>query len=92
LPESYSEGWQNDFTEEEYERNLYMLGNLTLLEPAKNNKGAGDKDYEEKKKVYASSKYALTKIITDPQWTPQNIKSRQGHLAKLATGIWKIQY
>jgi uncharacterized protein with ParB-like and HNH nuclease domain len=92
LPESYPEIWHNDFTEEEFERNVFMIGNMTLLEPIKNSKEAADKDFEEKKKVYATSKYALTKKITDPQWTSQNIKSRQAHLGKLATGIWKIQF
>ncbi len=92
LPESYSEKWQLEFTEEEYERNIFMVGNLTLLEASKNNKEAADKDFEEKKKVYQTSKFALTKKISDPQWKSQNIKSRQEHLAKLATAIWKIQY
>ncbi len=92
LPESYPEAWQADFTEEEFERNIFMLGNLTLLEAAKNNRDAADKAFEEKKLVYATSKFAITKAITDPHWTSQNIKSRQAHLARLATTIWKIQY
>jgi uncharacterized protein with ParB-like and HNH nuclease domain len=92
LPESYPDIWHDDFTEDEYMRNVYMIGNLTLLEPAKNNKEASNLKFEEKKKVYETSKYALTKNINDPQWTTQNIKGRQAHLAKLATGIWKIQF
>jgi len=92
LPESYPENWHPEFSEEEFERNVFMLGNLTLLEAGKNNKEASDKMFEEKKAVYATSKFALSKKLTDPQWTSQNIKSRQAHLAKLATGIWKIQY
>jgi hypothetical protein len=92
LPESYSAVWQSDFSEEEFQRNLYMLGNLTLLESAKNSKDAGDKEFEEKKKVYTTSKFAITKAITDPQWTPQNIKSRQAKLARLASSIWRINY
>lgn len=92
LPESYPEVWHAEFTEEEFERNVFMIGNMTLLEPVKNTKDAADNDFEEKKKVYATSKYALTRKITDPQWTSQNIKSRQAHLGKLATGTWKIQF
>lgn len=92
LPESFPDTWHNDFTEEEYERNVFMLGNLTLLEPNKNSKEAADKVFEDKKAVYATSKYSMTKRIVDPQWTSQNIKSRQAHLGKLAKGIWKIQY
>lgn len=92
LPESYPDAWHSSFTEEEYERNVYMLGNLSLLEANKNNKEAADLAFDEKKKVYATSKYALTTNIEDPEWTAQNVKKRQAHLAKVATGIWKIQY
>lgn len=92
LPESYPETWHSEFTEEEYERNAFMLGNLTLLKAGKNNKEAADKVFEDKKNVYSTSKFSITKKITDPQWTSQNIKSRQSHFAKLATGIWKIQF
>ena len=92
LPESYPEVWHNMFTEEEFERNVYMIGNMTLLEPNKNNKEAANNHFEEKKQVYSTSKYTLTRKITDPQWTSQNVKSRQAHLGKLATGIWKIQF
>lgn len=92
LPESYPELWHNDFTEEEFERNVFMIGNMTLLEPVKNSKEAGDKNFDQKKKVYATSKYAITRKILDPQWTAQNIKGRQAHLGKLATGTWKVQF
>jgi uncharacterized protein with ParB-like and HNH nuclease domain len=92
LPDSYPEAWSTEFSEEEYEHNVFMIGNLTLLEPSKNNKEAADKIFEIKKLVYSTSKYALTNKIDDPQWSPQNIKHRQAHLAKLASSIWKIQF
>lgn len=87
LPENFLQAWQ-----EEFERNVYMIGNLTLLEAAKNNTDAADKSFQEKRTVYATSKFVLTKHIADPQWTSQNIKSRQAHLARLAISIWKIQF
>lgn len=92
LPESYPESWQDEFTEEEFERNVYLIGNLTLLEPSKNKKDAADFDFETKKQVYASSKYAITNRISDPQWTSQNVKIRQAGLAKISCAIWKIQF
>ncbi|MDI9365073.1 MAG: DUF262 domain-containing HNH endonuclease family protein [Flavobacterium sp.] len=92
LPESFPDAWHDDFTEDEYERNVFMIGNLTLLEAVKNNKDAADKTFIEKKDIYLTSKFVLTKNIIDPQWTSENIKKRQAHLAKLATSIWKIQY
>jgi len=90
LPESYPEIWRESFTEDEYQRNLYLLGNLTLLEPAKNNKEAANEDFEHKKEVYNTSKYAITNKINYGSWTPNTLKQRQGQMAKLATAVWKI--
>lgn len=90
LPESFPEVWQEAFNEDEYGRNLFMLGNLTLLEPSKNNKQAADHPFEQKKEIYLTSKYALTKLITQNTWTPNTVKHRQAHLAKLASSIWKL--
>ncbi len=90
LPEGYPEIWKDIFSEDEYERNIYLLGNLTLLEPAKNNKEAADRDFEYKKTVYATSKYVLTNKIIFGSWTSNTVKQRQAHLAKLATAVWKI--
>ena len=92
LPESYPLEWQDAFSEDEFERNIYMLGNLTLLEGSKNNKDASNKVFDDKKKIYSTSKFVLTRNITDPHWTPQNIKHRQAHLAKLACSVWKIEF
>lgn len=90
LPESYPEIWRESFTEDEYQRNLYLLGNLTLLEPAKNNKEAANEDFEHKKEIYNTSKYAITNKINYGSWTPNTLKQRQGQMAKLATAVWKI--
>ncbi len=90
LPESYPEIWRETFSEEEYERNVYLLGNLTLLEPSKNNKEAADCDFDHKKEIYATSKYSLTNKINQHSWTSNTIRQRQAQLAKLATAIWKI--
>jgi hypothetical protein len=90
LPESYPDGWKEIFTEDEYERNVYLLGNLTLLEPSKNNKEAADKDFEYKKAVYANSKYAITNKINYASWTSNAVKQRQSQLARIATAVWKI--
>ncbi|MBK8969092.1 MAG: HNH endonuclease [Lewinellaceae bacterium] len=91
LPESRNENWQADFTEEQHLKYLYMLGNLTLLEPTKNNKEAADKAFIEKVQVYANSKYAITKQIQSTTWTPKMIEHRQMGLAKTACGVWKVE-
>jgi len=90
LPESYPDEWKEIFTEDEYERNVYLLGNLTLLEQSKNNKDAADKGFEYKKAIYATSKYALTNKINYASWTSNTIKQRQAQLARIATSVWKI--
>ena len=92
LPESYGENWEEFFSKEEHERNVYMIGNLTLLEANKNNKDAANKPFEDKKAVYQTSKYHITNTIDDINWTIAHIKNRQEKLAKIATGIWKIQF
>lgn len=90
LPESYPDTWKDLFSEDEFQRNVYLLGNLTLLEPSKNNKDAADTDFEHKKTVYATSKYALTNKINHNSWSSGAIKQRQAQLAKIATSVWKI--
>lgn len=92
LPESYPESWQDSFSEDEYERNVYMIGNMTLLESVKNSKEAADKVFDDKLIIYASSKFSITSSISTSEWTPQTVKTRQAHLAKIACGTWKIQF
>lgn len=90
LPESYPETWKEDFTEDEYQRNIYLLGNLTILEATKNNKDAANSSFDHKKEVYSTSKYVLTNKIIQNTWTPNTVKQRQAQLARLATAVWKI--
>lgn len=90
LPENMSDHWKNLFSDEEHLQVLYLLGNLSLLEPKLNNKEAGQKSFKEKKEIYAKSKYALSNTIKAEEWNVQMIKHRQSGLAKIATAIWKI--
>lgn len=93
LPEDYTIEWAESFSEEEYEKNLYRLGNYTLLEPKKNNKAAAAKPFSEKKYIYAESKYQLSKKLEAlGDWTPKAVNHRQAYLSTQACGIWKIQY
>ena len=90
LPESYPDDWKRSFNEDEYYRNISLLGNLTLLEPSKNNKQAANEIFEVKKNIYSTSKYAITEKINQSDWTPNTVKQRQAHLSKLATSVWKL--
>lgn len=91
LPESYPEIWHNEFSEAEFEKNIYMIGNLTLLEPKKNGREAANKSFSEKLGIYKISQYRITNSIEDNEfWTPRSIKYRQANLAKKACTLWKI--
>jgi uncharacterized protein with ParB-like and HNH nuclease domain len=90
LPDSHSEDWRTAFSDDEHEKMVYLIGNLTLLEPSKNNKEAAQKQFNDKKAIYATSRYAVTNSITVNDWTPKTIEHRQQGLAKTAAGIWRV--
>lgn len=91
LPESADESW-GDFFDEEINRCVYRLGNLTLLEK-KLNREADVLNYENKKAVYLKSNSELTKEIVEnyDTWNENKLAARQKELAKHAKAIWKIQ-
>jgi hypothetical protein len=90
LPENVNPHWSEIFDTEEHLRNVYMLGNLSLLESSKNSKEAAQKPFADKLKVYQTSRYALSNRITGTVWNIKMIQYRQAALAKTACGIWKI--
>ncbi|WP_084757824.1 HNH endonuclease family protein [Spirosoma luteum] len=71
------------------ENYIYRLGNYTLLEEDKN-RDCGTKDFSEKKDIYRTSQYSLSKSITADVWTPNTLEKRQERLAKAATSIWRL--
>src|SRR5690606_14257454 len=91
LPESSDESW-GLFSNEEIDRSIYRLGNLTLLEK-KLNRDASILSYSEKKDFFQKSNCNLTKNLHDEfeSWTEAKITARQKDLAKAAKSIWKIQ-
>lgn len=89
LPENPTSDWEKYFSLEEQENYIYRLGNLTLLESAKNN-DCGTKPFEEKQEVYHKSQYEMTKQMDYPEWTASQVRSRQEKLAKMATSVWRI--
>lgn len=92
LPENLTTEWEEIFNEDEHARNLYKIGNLTLLEENKNNQEAADHTFQIKKSVYVTSKYALTKDINANEWNTNAIDARQENLAKIACGVWQVQF
>jgi len=91
LPENLTQEWEEIFSEDEHIRNIYKIGNFTLLEPSKNREIA-DSIFSIKEQMYRTSKYAITNTIEASEWNAGALKIRQVKLANIACGIWKIQY
>jgi len=91
LPENLTEDWETIFSEDEHIRNIYKIGNFTILEATKN-RDIADKNFNVKQSMYYTSKYAITNTIEASEWNIDALKYRQSKLASIACGIWKIQY
>ena len=90
LPESADENW-GEFTDEEVNRSVYRLGNLTLLEK-KLNGDAGVLPFTDKLEIFNKSNSKLTNVISEhyETWNEDKISSRQKQLAKEAKSIWRL--
>ncbi len=95
LPQSRAEEyWQERFVEEEHQKLVHTLGNLTLLSGRKNYK-AQNKPFPDKKKRYEEKhskvSFDMTKFVCEQNdWTKDIIEQRQKDLVALAESIWHI--
>lgn len=91
LPEHPGDHWEA-FSDEQADRAVYRLGNMTPLKSA-DNRAVGNAAFEDKRRVYAESEFAITRQIAEnyETWTPERIASRQLWLAKQATAIWRVE-
>lgn len=90
LPEHPKDGWEQ-FTDQQAEMMVYRLGNMTLLKTSEN-RDLGNRPFAEKRAVYQSSQYTMTKRIAEhnSEWNPDRIIVHQRWLADQATSIWKV--
>ncbi len=90
LPEHPSTGW-DQFASEQLDDLVHRLGNMALLATSAN-RDLGNAEFAGKRDVYAKSAWKLTaRLATDfPEWTPESIDRRQKQLARIATGVWRI--
>lgn len=91
LPENANAEWHTNFPPSIQESLTYRLGNYTLLEDDKNRE-CGVKNFEEKKEIYKTSQYSMTKQIVSSDWTPNTLDHRQTKLADYASGRWRLPY
>ena len=90
LPEHPGEGG-NSFTDEQVNRCVFRVGNLTPL-AAGQNRDMGNRPYDEKRAAFAACEFEITRRIAveSKSWTPERIAARQQWLANQATAIWRI--
>ncbi len=91
LPENPAQDWESSFEIENQPNFIYRLGNYTLLETGKN-KECQNKNYAEKLPKYKTSQFRMTRDLDYPEWTPAQLRSRQGQFAKIATAVWRLEF
>ena len=94
LPENPTQAWEETFPEAQWSKNVYRLGNLTLLE-GRINRDLENAEYSVKAGRYPESEYALTRVIpveAPEHWTPDTLALRQGQFAKRAVHIWRSDF
>ncbi len=92
LPERPGGGW-DQFDDRQRAAFTYRLGNLTLLSSSAN-RGVGNAGFAEKRTVYGTSRFAITRKIADDYdaWTVDKIAARQRWMARQATSVWRIDF
>ncbi|WCM40803.1 DUF262 domain-containing HNH endonuclease family protein [Flavobacterium sp. CBA20B-1] len=91
LPENPNNDWYQ-FSDEEINRSIFRIGNLTLLEKSLN-KDVENSSFELKKQYLIKSNSKLTQKLCQENetWTESKIISRQKELARYAKSVWRIQ-
>ncbi len=89
LPENGNEHYLQDFPQTIHDSIVYRLGNYTILEESKN-RDCSILPFNEKKEIYTTSRYEMTRRISNPNWTPNSVDNRQDWLATQATTVWRI--
>lgn len=98
LPQNPKAGsdWMKWFTPAQREFWTHRLGNLVLLNRAKN-ASAGNYDFDRKKTQYFTAKYGVasfaitTQVLQQKEWTVDILEERQSELVQLLTQEWKLE-
>lgn len=93
LPENPNSDWDKALVEK-WDKLVYRLGNLTLLE-ANLNRGLGNASYPNKVARYTESGYALALSVASDapmEWNEAHINRRQQRMAERAAHVWRSDY
>jgi len=91
LPKKPDKNYSN-FTDEEHQKYVKRIGNLTLMNTKANSRQRSCK-FEDKKKEFSKSSLKITKTIADyDEWTVAAIEDRQKKLAEIAVKVWTIKF
>jgi len=90
MPQGLTTEWEiepGDQAQEIHQRLLHTIGNVTLTAY---NRELSNKPFDEKKKKFAKSNFALNESLTKyPTWNADVIGFRANDLADRAAKIWK---
>ena len=93
LPKNPNGDWRKFLGANKAEDLVYLIGNLTLLESAKNRE-IGNSSFEVKRdKAYNLSKLSLNQEFKGQLfWSSKEIEERSARFAKIAAKIWSLDY
>lgn len=90
LPQNPVKDWNQDFTNEQHEELVHVIGNLTLLSE-RMNADVSNGPYEQKRIKFAEeSRFRLTRELAGsyPNWKPSSIRRRGEVIAEWAVMRW----
>ena len=90
LPENPAAHWPQ-FDDATASSEVYRLGNMTLLEEAINRE-IGNRPYVTKRPAFQNSNFTTTQNISSDyeDWNINSINRRQLAMARIASGIWRV--
>ena len=85
------EYWNKRFPKSNHQKNCIRLGNLTLTIPKENLK-LSNISFDNKKKIYAQSKWHINKELCNyEEWTEKNIRKRESDIIEYSKRHWNYK-
>lgn len=94
LPENPLADWEAVFPRDHWDKAIYRLGNLVLIESSLNRQ-IGNTAYPEKVAAYANSSYQMARNIAEEapdEWNLARLEARQERMAQRAVHLWRSDF